>query len=194
MNVYSYYYRLSANRKLKPLVDVGLFLVLLLSFHYLYTGWGRAGFWPIGEQVQGFFNWGSRVLFEQSQWVAGLIGIDFYTRGQTFYITVRDGSLGWLEVAPGCTALKQWLHWVFLMVLYPGPWKHKAWYIPLGLLLIQLISVIRISGLALTLTFQPTMFDFYHDYVFKTMFYGVIFLMWVGWNETRNSDSKFRLE
>lgn len=174
---------IAANKKLKPLIDVALFIILLISFHYLYILWGRYGFWPIASEVQAFFDWGSRLLFNQSKWVIDLLGINYYSEGQTFHVTARDGTVGWLEVAPGCTSLKQWLHWIFLMALFPGPWKYKAWYIPFGVLIIQLVSIIRISGLAVVLTHQPTLFHFYHDYVFKTMFYASIFLMWVVWVE-----------
>lgn len=160
-----------------------LFSVLLIGFHYIYLAWSGSGFVPIGETVDRFFNWGSRVLLSQSKFVIDLMGIDYYTEGQTFFITANDGSLTWLEVAPGCTSLKQWMHWLFLMLLFPGPWKHKVWYIPMGLLVIQLVSVFRIVGLAVSLTFRPDQFDFFHDYIFKTVFYATIFLMWVIWVE-----------
>lgn len=175
--------QLKSNKHLKPLWDVVLFAVLLFSFHFIYLAWSSAGFYPIGEAVNQFFNWGSRLLFNQSKFVIDLMGIDYYAEVQTFYITANDGSSTWLEVAPGCTAMKQWMHWVFLMALFPGPWRHKAWYIPLGLLVIQLVSIIRISGLALTLTIRPDQFHFFHDYIFKTLFYASIFLMWVIWVE-----------
>lgn len=174
-----HYLKYTANKRVKPLVDVGIFSFLIISFHFLYIWWGNSGFWPIEEQVNQFFKWGSRVLFEQSDWVISKIGIDYYKEGQTFYITARDGSIGWLEVAPGCTALKQWGHWVFLMVLFPGEWRYKVWFIPSGVLIIQVISLVRVSGLAMVLKLQPHYFNLYHDYVFKALFYGGIFLLWI---------------
>lgn len=170
-------------KRYKSVLDVFVFVVLLFASHYLYIWWNNTGFAPIGEQVRQFFNWGSRVLYNQSAFVINLLGIDYVTEGQTFYITARDGQQTWLEVAPGCTSLKQWSHWIFIMALFPGPWKHKLWYIPTGILVIQLISIVRISGLAVVLRMWPDSFDFAHDYIFKTLFYGVIFLMWVLWVE-----------
>jgi exosortase/archaeosortase family protein len=69
------------------------------------------------------------------------------------------------------------------MVFFPGPWKHKLWYIPLGIGVIHLTNVFRITGLLLIQYPFPNGFDFFHNYVFKTLFYAVIFLMWAFWNE-----------
>lgn len=177
------YASLKENKIYRSVEDVLIFAVLLMGFHYLYIFWGNSGFWPVGEMVDRFFNWGSRVLFHHSLQVIDALGLTYTTEGQTFFITSKHGTQGWLEVAPGCTSLKQWMHWLFLMVLFPGPLKHKAWYIPAGILVIYLVSIVRISGLAVALTYQPLQFDFYHDYIFKTMFYVSIFTMWVIWVE-----------
>ncbi len=181
---------LKTNTKLRPLWNLLLFALLFFGFHFIYRAWSSLGFLPVGEAVKDFFEWGSWLLFNQSEFFIRLMGIEYYTGGQTFYITANNGSLTWLEVSPGCTALKQWTTWMFLMLLFPGPWKHKLWFIPLGMLVIQLVSVIRISGLAFTLTIAPTQFNFFHDYIFKTLFYGTIFVMWVVWVETFKSGSK----
>jgi exosortase/archaeosortase family protein len=72
-----------------------------------------------------------------------------------------------------------------IMIFFPGPWKHKLWYIPTGILVIHLTNLVRIAGLAiLRLPFpDPKFFHFFHDYIFKTFFYVVIFLMWYIWYE-----------
>ena len=72
---------------------------------------------------------------------------------------------------------------LFLMLLFPGPWKAKLWFIPLGLVVIHFVNVFRIFGLGLTLIPWPAYFDQFHDYFFKTIFYFIIFLMWVVWVE-----------
>jgi exosortase/archaeosortase family protein len=86
-----------------------------------------------------------------------------------------------IDVEPGCTSLKQWVHWIVLMVLFPGPWKHKFWYIPLGVIVIHFVNLIRITGLVLVSIPWSDHIDFFHDYVFKTFFYLMIFLMWLIW-------------
>ena len=103
--------------------------------------------------------------------------IDIITYEHVIGVINWNETYSYVNVAPECTSLKQWLHWVFLMLLFPGPWKHKLWYIPLGLVIIEWVNVIRVVGITLCMIPFPGHFDFFHDYVFKTMFYLFIFIM-----------------
>lgn len=168
--------------KFQPLVYVFYFAVLLMSFHYIYLYWsGSLHFYPFAKQVDSLFDQASLLLFNQSVWVLQhIFNIEIITEGQTIFVNNHNA---YVEVSPGCTSLKQWMHWLFIMLLFPGPWKHKLWYIPLGLVFIQFINVIRIVGLALMIIPWPQHFHFFHDYIFKTLFYLGIFLMWFVWVE-----------
>ncbi len=169
--------------RLQVLSDALLFVVLLLGFHLIYLFWSGSGFYPVESLVKELFHKASHLLFWQSAYLLNLTGIDYSTDAQTFYITNSEGGISWLEVSPGCTSLKQWLHWIVLMIFFPGPWRHKWWYIPLGVLIIQAISIVRITGLACAIYQWPGSFHFFHDYIFKLLFYGTIFLMWLLWVE-----------
>ncbi len=86
----------------------------------------------------------------------------------------------------GCTAIKQSFIFLCIMAFTPGPWKHKLWYIPLGLLIVYLFNIFRISAIAVSVENHRDWFDFLHGTVFKYLFYGMIFLIWVFWNEKFN--------
>jgi exosortase/archaeosortase family protein len=43
--------------------------------------------------------------------------------------------------------------------------------------------VVRVVGITLCMIPFPDHFDFFHDYLFKTLFYFFIFIMWVVWVE-----------
>jgi len=163
------------------------FVVLIFSFHYLYKFWaGSLSFYPFKNEVDLLFNYASNMLFNQSQWVlSNIFNINYTTHinTQTILFNSSSGQSCFVTVSPGCTSLKQWMHWLFLMLIFPGPWKHKLWYIPLGLVIIEWVNVIRIVGLTLFMIPYPDKFHFFHDYVFKTFFYFMIFLMWVVWVE-----------
>lgn len=164
--------------------DILLFALLIGSFHYIYCFWSSSGFYPFKEQVDALFVASSRLLFDQTTHILSLFpDLHFYTHDQTVFVTGHSGKVGYVAIEPGCTSLKQWMHWLFLMILFPGPWRHKWWYIPSGLLIIHGINVVRMTGLALTLAPWPEHFHFFHDYVFKGMFYFVIFCMWLLWVE-----------
>jgi len=183
--------------KNRSTVNVGLFIILIISFHFLYLGWQAMGYWPIGRLIYSLMVWSVDLVYSQSCWVLDRIfHIDITTIGEQRLIAAMDKEGGWSRViiAPECSSLKQWMHWIFLMVLFPGPWKHKLWYIPAGLVVIEWTNVVRICGIMLMQIQWPNIhihlmgsdintFHLGHDYIFKFFFYLVIFLMWVLWVE-----------
>ena len=176
---------LYADKRYQSLFDVGLFFVLIFSFHLLYVFWNEyLNYWPVKGTVDKLFAWASALLFDQSTWtLEHIFRMDFFTKDQTIGFLNNEGTYSFVTVAPECTSLKQWMHWLFLMLIFPGPWKHKAWYIPLGLVIVEFTNVVRVVGICLFLRPFPDGFALAHDVIFKVMFYVVIFLMWVLWVE-----------
>lgn len=174
--------------KNRSTVDVALFIALILSFHFLYLGWQALEYWPIKGAIDKLSVWSVNRVYKESCWVLQhVLGIDITTITEHRVIAAlsTDGSFAKVTIAPECASLKQWFHWLFLMLLFPGPWKHKAWYIPTGLVIVEFTNVVRVCGILL-MQIQwpgPNTFHIAHDYVFKVFFYFVIFLMWVLWVE-----------
>ena len=185
------------NPKNRSTVNVGLFIILIISFHYLYLGWQALDYWPVGKLVYNLMLWSVDLVYSQSCWVLDhIFRIDITTFSGTRLITAIDskGGLARVVIAPECASLKQWMHWLFLMILFPGPWKHKLWYIPAGLVIIEWTNVVRICGILLMQIAWPDIhihlfgndintFHLAHDYIFKLFFYLIIFLMWMLWVE-----------
>ena len=172
--------------KNRSTVNVGLFILLIISFHFLYLGWQALGYWPIGKLIYSLMLWSVNLVYSQSCWVLDhIFNIDITTISKERFIAAINKDGGWARViiAPECASLKQWMHWIFLMVLFPGPWKHKLWYIPAGLVIIEWTNVVRICGVLMMQIPWPNSFHLAHDYIFKFFFYFVIFLMWVLWVE-----------
>jgi exosortase/archaeosortase family protein len=93
-----------------------------------------------------------------------------------------------------CTGLKQAYIFFCIMAFYRGPWLKKLWYIPLGLVIVYLFNILRITIIAACIENHPNWFDFLHLYFFKYLFYLVIFGMWVFWEEKialKKSESKY---
>ncbi len=184
------------DKKYQSYFDVGLFFVLIFSFHFLFTYWNEGlDYWPIKGLIDKLFAWASAILFNQSTWVLdNIFRMDFFTKDQTIWFLNNEGTYSGVTVAPECTSLKQWMHWLFLMLIFPGPWKHKAWYIPCGLVIIELTNIVRIVGISLFLKPFPHHFALAHDVIFKIMFYVVIFLMWMIWNDYFHHKPRVRSE
>ena len=172
--------------KNRSTVNVGLFIILIISFHFLYLGWQALGYWPAGKLVYSLMLWSVDLVYNQSCWVLDhIFHIDITTISEQRFIAAPNKDGGWARVviAPECASLKQWMHWIFLMLLFPGPWKHKLWYIPAGLVIIEWTNVVRICGVLMMQIPWPNSFHLAHDYIFKFFFYLVIFLMWMLWVE-----------
>jgi exosortase family protein XrtF len=70
----------------------------------------------------------------------------------------------------------------FCMVLtFPAAWKHKLWFVVLGILSIHLLNIFRVAMLALNQYYYPQYLDVNHKYIFVFIVYGLIFVMWVFW-------------
>ncbi len=176
--------------RLQGIIDVLLFAGILLFFHFLYRG-NRDIFthWSFYKNSSEFL---SNTVFH---WVDALVSI---TRipFESFEHLTRNGSIfkraflyygslnyGIIYVSWGCSGLKQFYQWVFLIALFPGPWKHKLWYIPMGIGVIFLVNVLRIYSLLIVTMYSPSIVHFFHDDIVRPFFYVVMFALWVIWNE-----------
>lgn len=81
----------------------------------------------------------------------------------------------------GCNGLILMVLFAGFILAFPGPWKAKAWFIPLGVLLIYLVNSLRVIALAVNHLFSRSSFDFNHKYTFTILVYGVIFSFWMIW-------------
>ena len=119
-------------------------------------------------------------VFWPSAWIVEhILGYDINTLNTTIYFP----NNGFIAVNGSCSGLKQFYQWIFLMVLFPGPWKQKLWYIPLGMFVIHLVNIMRIVILSIILMKWPDQWNFSHDWILRPFFYVVIFTLWVIWVE-----------
>jgi exosortase family protein XrtF len=91
-----------------------------------------------------------------------------------------DGT-GGLWIGDNCDGLFLFAVFTGFIVAYPGSWKHKLWYIPVGIVILQLLNVCRVVGLAILDTKSRAWTEFNHTYTFNLLIYGCIFLMWMHW-------------
>jgi len=91
-----------------------------------------------------------------------------------------QGSLGVTVGAPcdGAPLLALFISFIFA---FPGPWKHKMWFLPAGVAAIHFFNILRIIGLALIVSWNPDWLAFNHDYTFTIAIYGFVFFLWWIW-------------
>jgi exosortase/archaeosortase family protein len=168
--------------------DVAIFMMILIIFHYLWRTF-------IGDALTLDFirysaQWLARQVYLQSAWFLNVTGVNVTAfdeltisgnlRHNVFFYAENNG---FVYVNLSCSGLKQFYQWFFLMILYPGPWKHKAWFIPFGILIIHLVNVFRILSMVFVTMLIPQHWDFAHDWILRPFFYVVMFFLWVWWNE-----------
>jgi exosortase/archaeosortase family protein len=87
------------------------------------------------------------------------------------------------QIIWACTGLKQAYICFCIIAFSRGPWSKKLWFIPLTLLVVYLFNIFRITVIVACINRHPDWFNFLHLYAFKYVFYGIIFLMWIFWEE-----------
>lgn len=91
-----------------------------------------------------------------------------------------EGSKGVTIGAP-CDGSVLFALFISFVVAFPGPWKHKLWFLPTGILFIHLINALRVVGLALIVHINEDWLSFNHDYTFTLFVYAFVFLLWWVW-------------
>ena len=172
------------NQHIRALVDVMIFAIIIIFFHFL---WWQGGLHKLllttfaFQETENFMAW---MGFYPSAWIVdNILGIETKSIERILYFS--NGSS--VEIDGTCSGLKQFYQWTILMVLFPGPWKKKLWFIPTGIVVIHAFNILRIIILYLIMNWNPEVWYFSHDWILRPFFYVVIFTMWMVWEE------KFRL-
>ena len=163
------------------------FAVITLAIHYGYRAWAYPlHYWPLGAFMGALQQQMTDWVFNQSTWInVHLLGLPFVTEGKTIFFT--NGS--WIAINSSCAGDKQILQFILLLLIYPGPWKQKAWYIPVGMILMHSTNILRIVLLSLVSVWKPDWWHIAHDVFLRGMFYVVILILWIIWMERFNNHS-----
>ena len=166
---------------LAPYTDIIIFMVTLLVANYFWkftvTGdeQDTVVTW-LGLNITAPFEWMARNITAAVYWIICLFRDTAYMVGD-YVIRFESGS--GTRIVWSCTPLKQCFIWLCLLLTTRGGWKHKIWFIPLGWFLLYGFNILRISCISLFIEFHPEWFHTLHDYIFKYLFYGFMFLLWV---------------
>lgn len=91
-----------------------------------------------------------------------------------------DGTHGVLIGTP-CNGLSLFALFAGFIIIFPGKWVYKLFFIPIGILLIHVINIFRLVGLALVVVYHPASLEFNHKYTFTVIVYVFIFILWIIW-------------
>jgi exosortase/archaeosortase family protein len=178
-----YYFRIKQfiqQHKIQPLVDVLLFGLIIYIFHWLWWSGGLKHFLKAFVFFQETETFLAHQVFLPASWIVkNILHYPLITGNNTLFLP----NNAYVAVEGSCSGLKQFYQWTVLMILFPGPWKKKLWYIPLGLLVIHIDNILRIVILSVLAVHWPAHWDFIHMWILRPFFYVVIFALWVIWVE-----------
>jgi exosortase/archaeosortase family protein len=168
--------------KWKQVRGVILFVIITVAIHLAWRFWAYyLIYFPINGWMNDITNTMSDMVFKQSSWfVIHVLGV---------HLTFEPGNIMWLDnksgiqITGGCSGIKQILQFALLLIIYPGNWKRKIWFIPLGILVVHITNLLRVIGMVLTGLMKPESIKFMHDNFLRGLFYIVIFCLWWIWEQ-----------
>lgn len=196
----SYYYYIFASQNIEPMSalkthlikhikphqDILIFVLTIVIFHTL---------WKLGRHSEDFDQYISfygidcssffNNICEKITQIVHTILSSFESniiveKGNTLRFT--DNGAG-TRIVWGCSGVKEIFMTALVIITARGNIMKKLWYIPLGLILVTLLNIIRITSLNIIIHWNKELFDFAHLYVFRFIMYAGIFLIWLTWIE-----------
>lgn len=95
-----------------------------------------------------------------------------------------------VHIVWACSGLKQAYIFICIIGFYRGPFKKKLWFISLGLVVVYLFNIFRITAITAMIQNHPDWFYILHEHLFKYLFYAIIFGMWVLWEEKYSKNAE----
>lgn len=110
-------------------------------------------------------------------------GLDAQVAGREVWLDGRG-----IQLIAECNGLSVLSLFVGFVLAFPGRWSQRAWFVPLGLVVIQAVNVVRCAVLLLLLGRSQAAFDMGHGSGGLLIFYGVVFVLWVVWSRIGGSE------
>lgn len=152
------------------LVGAAAYLLWYLSYELILRPYSHLDEWVVHQIVLG------------AECLISFFGYELtpYTRFDYMSHVGILGSPGVTIGAP-CDGIILFALFAIFIVAFPGPIRHKAWYLPLGVVSIHFMNVVRVVALAVIVEVAPQMLEFNHDYTFTVIVYAWVFLLWYVW-------------
>lgn len=151
-------------------------LVIFVVWRVLYEGYLK----PIGTPDHQLIQFLLKCTFLVMQ----LLYSDAFIRGYTIFVHNEPV----LTFAIGCNGLELMVLYLGFLFCYPTNWKRVLCFSLLGIVLINVLNILRCAGLAIWYIHHLPYWDFMHHYVFKLVIYAVNFILWVRY--TKNNEAK----
>ncbi|GAB5409650.1 MAG: archaeosortase/exosortase family protein [Balneolaceae bacterium] len=151
-------------------------LAIFVVWYVLYELW----LLPDGRLDE----WLSLNIVSVSSGVIEFFGYEIWSVNRIIGIGENAG----IELVDGCTGISAIGLFLGFILAYPGDWKNRISFSLLGIGVIYIVNIFRIVVLVVTQEEWIQFFDIMHDYSTTTIFYIVIFLLWMTWVKFSDGD------
>jgi exosortase/archaeosortase family protein len=152
---------------------VGSFVGKVLAFYALWYVLYDLWLLPDGTVDR----WLSLNVATTSGALLGGLGFEAFVDGRALSLSGVPG----VRIANGCNGLSTLGLFVGFVLAYPGSAWRRAWFIPLGVFVVYLTNVTRVVLMVLSQKYWPAAFEPLHGFGLTTIFYVVVFGLWVLW-------------
>ncbi|HSG68216.1 MAG TPA: archaeosortase/exosortase family protein [Bacteroidales bacterium] len=167
--------------QLYVLKGTAIFVLITLIIHFAWRFWAKQfNYAPVTDFMYTIMEAMSVEVYRESVWIISRL-YDIVAVDDTMHMYFPNQCI--MYINESCSGLKQILQYSMLIIFFPGPWKKKLWFIPLGVIILHITNVFRVVGLAIVMNNWPWYWEFSHDYIFRPLFYVVIFGLWLVWEE-----------
>ena len=164
--------KINASDPLRPVLVFAIKLALIYILWRVFTIIVGAEAQPIDTRIwpwlsihwQHANNVLKAILTYCSLKVLLVLGYKAYMEGNDLLQVVGYGGVG---IGNYCLAVELMVLFVALIISYPATLLNKLWFVPVGLILIQIVNVFRIVGLCLLKVHSPNYMEFNHHYTFR---------------------------
>jgi exosortase/archaeosortase family protein len=122
-------------------------------------------------------RWLSRNVAGVSGALLNGVAFDAVVEGRTLALPGVPG----VHIANGCNGLSTLGLFVGFVLAYPGSAWRRAWFVPFGVLVVYGTNVARVIAMVLSQKYWPAAFEPLHGFGLTTIFYVVVFGLWVLW-------------
>jgi exosortase family protein XrtF len=77
-----------------------------------------------------------------------------------------------------CNGIPMMYLFTAFILVYPGSWKRKGWFIGGGLIILHILNLIRIIALSYLSYYAPGYFEINHKFLFQIAVYSVTISIW----------------
>jgi exosortase/archaeosortase family protein len=94
---------------------------------------------------------------------------------------IRFSHNNGIYFAYGCLGYREMIWFALFMLVAPGPFMHKLWYIPLGLVIIEISNILRAVSIGISNFHAPQTFEVIHAQGTLWFVYGTVLALWLFW-------------